>query len=215
MNIGGPINNLRKKNGLSQDDFAELFHVSRQTVSNWENAKSYPDLETILRISDYFNISVDELLKNDHQAVVTMDNEKRKKKQYLILLIVLIVLGVAVFMGLYVRYRDSIAVDFTMSRNETYQGKETEGSSMDIAEGYFSVPGSGKLDVRVEGLTDDGKLHVTILNEDDDVCYRLDGQELDDDQTLHFEKGSYMIRIGVDGYTEEVISLDYRIEIQN
>ncbi len=40
MNIGEQINNLRKKNGLNQDDFAELFHVSRQTVSNWENGVS-------------------------------------------------------------------------------------------------------------------------------------------------------------------------------
>ena len=61
MNIGEQINNLRKKHGLSQDDFANLFNVSRQTVSNWENGKSYPDLEMIIKISDYFKISVDEL----------------------------------------------------------------------------------------------------------------------------------------------------------
>ena len=45
MNIGEQINNLRKQHGLSQDDFANLFNVSRQTISNWENGKSYPDLE--------------------------------------------------------------------------------------------------------------------------------------------------------------------------
>lgn len=50
MDIGDQINNLRKKNGLSQDEFAELFHISRQTVSNWENGKSYPDLEMIIKI---------------------------------------------------------------------------------------------------------------------------------------------------------------------
>ena len=37
MNIGEQINNLRKQHGLSQDDFANLFNVSRQTISNWEN----------------------------------------------------------------------------------------------------------------------------------------------------------------------------------
>ena len=36
MNIGEQINNLRKQHGLSQDDFANLFNVSRQTISNWE-----------------------------------------------------------------------------------------------------------------------------------------------------------------------------------
>ena len=40
MNIGEQINNLRKQHGLSQDDFANLFNVSRQTISNWENGKS-------------------------------------------------------------------------------------------------------------------------------------------------------------------------------
>ena len=70
MNIGEQINNLRKKHGLSQDDFANLFNVSRQTVSNWENGKSYPDLEMIIKISDYFKISVDELLRNDYSGSV-------------------------------------------------------------------------------------------------------------------------------------------------
>ena len=54
MNIGEQINNLRKQHGLSQDDFANLFNVSRQTISNWENGKSYPDLEMIIKVSDYF-----------------------------------------------------------------------------------------------------------------------------------------------------------------
>lgn len=40
MNIGEQINNLRKQHGLSQDDFANLFNVSRQTISNWENSVS-------------------------------------------------------------------------------------------------------------------------------------------------------------------------------
>ena len=77
MNIGEQINNLRKKHGLSQDDFANLFNVSRQTISNWENGKSYPDLEMIIKVSDYFKISIDELLKNDVQTVKKIDNEKR------------------------------------------------------------------------------------------------------------------------------------------
>ena len=54
MSIGEQINSLRKRNSLSQDDFANMFHVSRQTISNWENGKSYPDLEMIIKISNYF-----------------------------------------------------------------------------------------------------------------------------------------------------------------
>lgn len=93
MNIGEQINTLRKRDGLSQDDFANLFNVSRQTVSNWENAKSYPDLEMIIKISDYFKISVDELLKNDNHVVEKIHSQKKKKKQYSVLLIILLIFG--------------------------------------------------------------------------------------------------------------------------
>ena len=119
MNIGEQINNLRKQHGLSQDDFANLFNVSRQTISNWENGKSYPDLEMIIKVSDYFKISIDELLKNDVQTVKKIDNEKKAKKKYLILLLVLCFLGTVIIWGLYSKYQDSIEVDFTMEKHET------------------------------------------------------------------------------------------------
>lgn len=80
MNIGEQINNLRKQHGLSQDDFVNLFNVSRQTISNWENGKSYPDLEMIIKVNDYFKISIDELLKNDVQTVKKLIMKKRQKR---------------------------------------------------------------------------------------------------------------------------------------
>ena len=120
MNIGEQINNLRKQHGLSQDDFANLFNVSRQTISNWENGKSYPDLEMIIKVSDYFKISIDELLKNDVQTVKKIDNEKKAKKKYLILLLVLCFLGTVIIWGLYSKYQDSIEVDFTMAVSYTH-----------------------------------------------------------------------------------------------
>lgn len=118
MNIGEQINNLRKQHGLSQDDFANLFNVSRQTISNWENGKSYPDLEMIIKVSDYFKISIDELLKNDVQTVKKIDNEKKAKKKYLILLLVLCFLGTVIIWGLYSKYQDSIEVEFHKEKHE-------------------------------------------------------------------------------------------------
>ena len=82
MNIGEQINNLRKTTWFKvKMIFANLFNVSRQTISNWENGKSYPDLEMIIKISNYFKISVDELLKNDTKIVEKIDDEKRKKEE--------------------------------------------------------------------------------------------------------------------------------------
>ncbi len=65
MKIGKHINHLRKENNLSQDDLAERIYVSRQTISNWETGKSYPDVNSLLLISELFCISIDQLVKGD------------------------------------------------------------------------------------------------------------------------------------------------------
>ncbi|MDE6672287.1 MAG: helix-turn-helix domain-containing protein [Ruminococcus sp.] len=69
MNIGKSIRQIRIENNMSQEDFAEIFFVTRQTVSNWENSKSYPDLNTIVKISDRFGVSLDRLLREDTEMV--------------------------------------------------------------------------------------------------------------------------------------------------
>ena len=59
MNIGNQILNIRKEKQLTQEEFGRLFHVTRQTVSNWENGKSYPDLQILVSMSNQFDISLD------------------------------------------------------------------------------------------------------------------------------------------------------------
>ena len=54
MNIGSQILKIRKEKGLTQEEFGKIFHVTRQTVSNWENEKSYPDLQILIDISNHF-----------------------------------------------------------------------------------------------------------------------------------------------------------------
>lgn len=65
MNIGERIKEARLNAGLTQEQAAEKIMVSRQTVSNWENGKSLPDIASILTMSDLYQISLDELLKGD------------------------------------------------------------------------------------------------------------------------------------------------------
>lgn len=55
MNIGNQILSIRKENQLTQEEFGKLFYVTRQTVSNWENGKSYPELQILVSISDQFD----------------------------------------------------------------------------------------------------------------------------------------------------------------
>ena len=80
MNIGTKIIEIRKQKNMTQEDFAKIFHVTRQTVSNWENGKSYPDLQTLVQISNEFNVSLDTMLKEDMNMVKKIDNYKVYKK---------------------------------------------------------------------------------------------------------------------------------------
>ena len=76
MNIGTQILKIRKEKALTQEEFGKIFHVTRQTVSNWENEKSYPDLQILIEISNRFDISLDVLIKEDAKMVKTMDKER-------------------------------------------------------------------------------------------------------------------------------------------
>ncbi len=64
MNFNEKLIELRKQKGLSQDEFGEKIGVSRQTVSKWELAQSYPDFQKLVFISDYYGITLDELVKD-------------------------------------------------------------------------------------------------------------------------------------------------------
>ena len=57
MELGKKLIEIRRDNKMTQEDFAEKFCVTHQTVSNWENGKTYPDLETLVCISDEFDVS--------------------------------------------------------------------------------------------------------------------------------------------------------------
>ncbi|MGC6770065.1 helix-turn-helix transcriptional regulator [Enterococcus sp. LJL128] len=65
MKISEQLKKHRKIKQLSQEGLAEVVHVSRQTVSNWETGRSYPDLQSLLLLSDYFEVSLDELVRGD------------------------------------------------------------------------------------------------------------------------------------------------------
>lgn len=65
MEIGKQIKKYRTDRKLSQEELAERIFVSRQTISNWENDKNYPDMKSLLLLSSLFNVSLDILVKGD------------------------------------------------------------------------------------------------------------------------------------------------------
>lgn len=71
MEIGSKLKRARNDNGITQEQAAELLCVSRQTISNWENNKSYPDIVSVIKMSDIYSISLDHLLKEDKSVKQT------------------------------------------------------------------------------------------------------------------------------------------------
>ena len=69
MEIGAKLKDARSRSGLTQEYVAEAVQVSRQTISNWENERSYPDIVSVIRLSDLYDISLDELLKGDEKMI--------------------------------------------------------------------------------------------------------------------------------------------------
>lgn len=65
MDIGEKLRTARKQSGMTQEQAAEAIGVSRQTLSNWENGKTYPDIVSVIKISDLYAVSLDRLLKEE------------------------------------------------------------------------------------------------------------------------------------------------------
>lgn len=73
MNIGEKLKTARQQSHLTQEAVADLILVSRQTISNWENEKSYPDIVNLIKLSDLYQISLDTLLKDDGKMIEHLD----------------------------------------------------------------------------------------------------------------------------------------------
>lgn len=92
MEIGNQIRKYRSELGMNQEELADRVFVTRQTVSNWENERSYPDIRSLLLLSTVFGVSLDILVKGDlkkmEEQIRTEDirNFRRESLIYVILL---------------------------------------------------------------------------------------------------------------------------------
>ena len=83
MALGERLKESRVKKGYSQGDVAELLHISRQSISKWENGNSYPDLDNLVKLSNYYEVSIDELLKENQEFKKKIaENEVKIEENY-------------------------------------------------------------------------------------------------------------------------------------
>ena len=109
MELGNKIKYYRNEKELSQEELAERVYVSRQTISNWENNKSYPDINSIVLLSEIFEISIDNLIKGDVELMKKEINSEEVKKLnfYATMMVILMLVATILlmpmlkFIGLY------------------------------------------------------------------------------------------------------------------
>ena len=96
MELGKRIKEQRARQGLSQDDLAARIYVSRQTISSWENDKTYPDVQSLLLLSGVFGASIDELVKGDVETMTkTIDADVRSLNRLNVAMTVSLLLALA------------------------------------------------------------------------------------------------------------------------
>lgn len=90
MKIGVKLKEARLRAGLTQEKVAEEIQVTRQTISNWETEKSYPDIVSVIKLSTLYNISLDKLLKGDEEMIEHLEKSTNivKSNQKLIIAII-------------------------------------------------------------------------------------------------------------------------------
>lgn len=183
MDLGSKIAAIRKNNKMSQEEFAEIFNVSRQTISNWENSKSYPDIKTLVKMSDIFDVSLDVLLKEDKLMIEKIDKDIKNTRIYKRILISVIavfavtVLAFGIFFAIY-----SVKYNNVKNELETKFAAAVEENSFEKVDGVY------------------------ILKTDDNVVYEAPNQKMPSkwDFKLHFyatflhayiDRGDIMIEI--------------------
>ena len=103
MELGKKIKEYRNTAQMTQEDLAEKMFVSRQTISNWENDKSYPDIHSLLMLSNLFDVSLDILVKGDIEIMKekidekTLKNFNRDSNIFSILLIIMVATPLLLF----------------------------------------------------------------------------------------------------------------------
>lgn len=156
MELGAQIKKFRTEMAISQDELAEKVFVSRQSISNWETGKTYPDIKSLLLLSNVFSVSLDQLVKGDIETMKKeidaqeLVNFQKDSVIYTVLFIAMLVLpiplakflgwlGMAVYMILFcVAMYYAIRVEKHKKKYDIQTYKEivafTEGKSLDEIE---------------------------------------------------------------------------------
>lgn len=105
MEIGKKLKDARMKSGFTQEAVAEKINMSRQTISNWENEKSYPDIISVIELSSLYSISLDDLLKGDEEMKKHLEEStnvvKSNQKLFGVILLNIVIVILLIALGMF------------------------------------------------------------------------------------------------------------------
>ena len=109
MNFGDKIQLQRKKKGMTQEELGEELNVSRQTITKWESNQSFPEIKKIIKLSYFFDVTIDYLLKDEiedeERNVIKI--EKEEKNIFSTKIKLLIIPLIVSLVGMLILYVDS------------------------------------------------------------------------------------------------------------
>ena len=147
LTIGERIKKYSNEKGLTQEEVSKILLVSRSAISNWEIGRNYPDLDSIVLLSDIFEISLDELLKEDNTMVTKISKEQKRGKLNKKLVVYL--LGVIVFLLLTIGFILYQTTDFNqyistkivsnveLTEENAYKWKQVSFNQKGDSKGYL------------------------------------------------------------------------------
>jgi len=120
MDLGKKIMTMRNEKNLSQEQLAEKLNVTRQTISNWENGKFYPDIDSLVNLSKFFNVSLDDLLSYDDKVLDYLKDstdivKSNKNILYAVLLNILLIIAFIIVGIIFNESASIIIIIFTVS----------------------------------------------------------------------------------------------------
>lgn len=96
MKIEDKIKTYRKEKGWTQKELAELLHLSDKTISSWETGRTYPDLDNLIQLADLFELTLDELIREDKKMIKNLDKKIKRSTYTLPVIIIGLVLIVLI-----------------------------------------------------------------------------------------------------------------------
>ena len=97
MEIGSKLKKARLEKKLTQENVATILNLSRSTISSWEVGRSYPDLDNLVEISNLYDVSLDNLLREDAKMIkqLSLDTKQKKRFKIIISLLLIVIISTA------------------------------------------------------------------------------------------------------------------------